>query len=135
MSGAAIVRTIVGPFRSIVVTMTFMAIMQCTFDMMMACVVSLQLKQVLSIFCPIVMNEIKEELLVTVHRLFVTFLGLSAAFTKCFLRDGMCRPTPFYYFLLNDDNEFFPSYTRPIFQALVKFDLNICGLFVTFNCQ
>ena len=39
------------------------------------------------------------------HRLFVIILGASTGGTICYLKGGMCRPTPLYHYILNEFKE------------------------------
>ena len=36
------------------------------------------------------------------HRLFVVILGASTGGTICYLKGGLCRPTPLYHYILNE---------------------------------
>ena len=100
ISVSMIVRHIIGPFGHVAVVELIMASVQSLYDLILACIVSLQVSQVCQVFFYAKVNEIKEENLFYLHRVFVLGLGLSTAFYICHLKGGMCKPTPTYYFLL-----------------------------------
>ena len=98
----AVTREMIGPFQNVAIVSTIFMFLQYFYTVMLSCIVSLQITQVLSVFCAATMSEWREELLVVFHRLFVLSVGLSSGGVVCFLKGGMCRPTPFYNYILQE---------------------------------
>ena len=59
-----------------------------------------QLMQVLSIFFAATFSELKEHLIVLTHRIFVLVFGLASGGLVCYFEGGLCKPTPFYYYII-----------------------------------
>ena len=106
-----IVRQIIGPFQIVFLVETIMFFLQSLYDLVLACIVSVQITHVLSVFYSAKMSEIREELLLLIHRIFILTLGLFTSLSVCYLRGGMCKPTALYYFLLEDFDQL-PDYPR-----------------------
>ncbi len=106
-----IVRSIVGPFGNVLVVESLMVLLQSNFNILLACIISLQLLQVLNVFCLVWLSEISDKMVITFHRIFVTLLGFSTSATVCYFKGGVCRPNPIYFFLLQDYQEL-PLYPK-----------------------
>jgi hypothetical protein len=98
----ALTRELVGPFQNPTLVSTLFMFLQYFYTTMLSCIVSLQITQVFSVIYAAAMSEWNEETLVLFHRLFVIALGFSTGGLVCFLRGGMCRPTPFYNYILQE---------------------------------
>ena len=105
MASTILVRLVIGPFQNEDIVATIFSLLQYMYNTMLACTVSLQLVQLLNIFHAAELSECTEDMLVTCHRLFVAVLGISSAEIVCFLKGGFCRPTPLYYYILQEHKE------------------------------
>jgi hypothetical protein len=103
MATVILVRIVVGPFQNEDIVETIFSLIQYWCNSLLACLVSLQLVQVLSIFWAAELSEWPEEMLIAFHRLFVMILGISSAGLVCFLQGGFCRPTPLYNYILQEN--------------------------------
>jgi len=100
-----IARSIIGPIQNVLIVEAIMITQQCFYDLVLSCIVSLQITQVLSVFWSAKLGEIRDNLIIIVHRIFVLFFGLILATMACYHKNGMCRPIPLYYYFLQDDLE------------------------------
>ena len=114
------IRQIIGPFHHVFIVETLMFFVQSLYDLVLACIVSVQITQVLSVFYSAKMSEIREELLVVFHRIFILILGLFTSFSVCYLKGWMCKPTALYFFLLQDYEDL-PDYPRSSVNAFSIF--------------
>ena len=99
------IREISGPFKNVELVDALFTVYQFQYGLMLSCIVSLQVVQMLNVFFSSSINEWSEEKVILSHRLFVTFLGLSSSGILCFLKGGMCRPTALYYYILQGYQE------------------------------
>jgi hypothetical protein len=97
-----VIRSIVGPFENISGVENLMILLQTNFNILLACIISLQLLQVLNVFCLVWLSEISDKMVITFHRIFVILLGLSTSATVCHFKVGVCKPNPIYFFFLQD---------------------------------
>ncbi len=111
LSSSMILRHIFGLFHHVMIVEAIMLFLQSLYDLVLACIVSVQVTQVLTVFCSSKMSEIREELLIIIHRTFTTILGLFTSFSICYLKGGMCKPTPLYFFLLQNYQDL-PDYPQ-----------------------
>ena len=105
LASLALARILTGPFHDEDIVSAIFSFLQYWYNIMLACTVSLQLMQVLSIFYAAELSDFTEESLVNFHRLLVTILGISSASLVCFFNGGMCRPTPFSNYILQEYKE------------------------------
>jgi hypothetical protein len=105
IAGLIVIREIIGPFHSVKVVAAFFVFLQYHYDILLSCIVSLQLTQLLSVFFAAELSEWREDLLVTFHRLFTFVLGFFTAGLVCHFKGGMCRPTSLYYYVLQEYQE------------------------------
>ena len=56
--------------------------------------------QVMSIFFAATFSEVRDHLIVLTHRIFVLAFGLASGGLVCYFEGGLCKPTPFYYYIL-----------------------------------
>ena len=100
-----IARNIIGPLQNDLTVQAIMITQQCFYDIVLSCIVSLQITHVFSVFGSAKLNNIRDNVIILVHRIFVTVLGLATATFACYNKIGMCRPIPLYFYLLQDDLE------------------------------
>ena len=112
-----IIRKIVGPFSNVTTVEAVLFLLQVAFDLVLACIVSLQLSQVLTVFCSAQMNEVDEKMQVTIHRIFVIVLGMSSSLFTCSMKAGLCRPVSMYHYLLQDLLKT-PPFSKSILQPI-----------------
>jgi hypothetical protein len=98
-----IARNIIGPLESDLTVKVIMITQQCFYDTVLSCIVSLQITHVLSVFGSAKLNNIGDNVIILVHRIFAIVLGLGSATFACFHEAGMCRFIPLYFYLLQDD--------------------------------
>ena len=84
--------------RSLVVDLAYY-IQQSIFECILLCIVSLQLFQVMSILQTEALREWRDEMLVTIHRIFVLLIGLPFGIFVCQSGGGICRSMSIYYYL------------------------------------
>jgi hypothetical protein len=94
------IREMTGPFRNVAIVDTLFTVYQFQYGLMLSCIVSLQLVQMLSVFFNSSINDWSENKVIMAHRLFVLLCGVTSSGTLCFLKGGMCRPTALYYYIL-----------------------------------
>jgi hypothetical protein len=63
------------PSPNVTTVKAVLFLLQVAFDLVLACIVSLQLTQVLTVFFSVQMNEVDEKMQVTIHHIFVIVLG------------------------------------------------------------
>ena len=88
ISASVIVRHILGPFGEVRIVETIMLFVQSLYDLILACIVSLQVNQVLHVFYSAKVNDLKEDVQVVVHRVFVLVMGLTTALYICHVKGG-----------------------------------------------
>ena len=100
-----VIREIIGPFHNVNIVAYIFVVLQYVYDIMLSCIVSLQLTQFLSVFFAAELSEWREDLLVLFHRIFTFVLGFFTAGLVCHFKGGMCRPTILYYYVLQEYQE------------------------------
>jgi hypothetical protein len=99
-SSLFMVREIFGPFGSFTLLNTLLMIIQCVFNMMFNCILSLEFMQFCNIFCLTFMNDWPESKLLIINRILVFTLGITFGSGYCYLGVGFCRKTSVYdYFV------------------------------------
>ncbi len=128
---AIIVRELVGPFQSTTIVTSLVLAEQCSLDVLQVCILSLQLMQILNIFCSEVVSEWSEDLVIKVHRIIVISVGALCGCLACGLGGGLCVPSPFFLYLLEEGSE-----TKVKFESThVNVISSISFLAIILTCQ
>jgi hypothetical protein len=128
---AIIVRELIGPFQSTTIVTSLVLAEQCSLDVLQVCILSLQLMQILNIFCSEVVAEWSEDLVIKVHRIIVISVGALSGCLACGLGGGFCVPSPFFLYLLEEDSE-----TKVKFESThVNVISSISFLAIILTCQ
>ena len=105
MAFLAVIRELTGPFNLVIIVASIFYVFQYLYSLMLSCIVSLEIFQVLNIYYSASFSEWKEETLFLIHRTFVIVLGCSTGCLVCYFNGGICRPSPFYYYILQETQE------------------------------
>jgi len=103
MAGVIIVRELVGVIENVIFVKIVFWIAQLSLDLLQTCAVSFQSLQILTVFSLATLSEWQEDLVVRIHRLILLIVGGGTGVLVCSVEAGMCRPTPLYHYLLNQD--------------------------------
>ena len=88
---------------------------------MLACIVSLKIFLVLTIFYAPAVSEWNEKIIVLIHRLFVLVVGFGTGGLICQAGGAMCRQAPLKLYLLNANNGAIPDYKGSLLTNLTMF--------------
>ena len=102
LSTIIIIREFAGPTNKETFVKSLFWVAQFFFDLLQACMVSFQCVQILSIFHSETLSEWQDNLVVRIHRIIVIIFGGAAGILVCSMEAGMCRPTPLYFYLLDE---------------------------------
>ncbi len=101
-----------------------MILLQTNFNILLACIISLKLLQVLNVFCLVWLSEISDKMVITFHRIFVILLGLSTSATVCHFKVGVCKPNTIYFFFSTRLCRF-----AALWENIYNSSIHICGHF------
>ena len=105
MAGVIIVRELIGVMENVTFVKIVFWVAQLSLDLLQTCAVSFQSLQILTIFQMATLSEWQEDFVVRIHRLVLLVVGGGTGVLVCSMEAGMCRPTPLYHYLLNQDHD------------------------------
>jgi hypothetical protein len=117
MAFLGVIRELTGPFEVVCIVSSVFIFFQYLYNLMLSCIVSLEVFQVLSIFYAAALSEWNEENLFLTHRTFVVALGCASGSLVCYFNGGMASPTPYYYYILQGNQE--PVYVVSMIQSMM----------------
>lgn len=124
-SSLAIVREFVGPFYDEQLVDIVLFFVLWLLYLMMASIVSLQIFQFASILFTSTVNEISENILLTLHRCFIFTVSLTLASIICYNKAGVCWKGPLHMYILQDTIKAVP------FKSTVAANIPAYGFFFT----
>jgi hypothetical protein len=116
-----IIREIVGPFYNETIVTTILLLHQSLFFNLLACIVSLQVFQVLSIVYAPTLSEWNDKTIIKFHRMFVLIAGLGIGGLICQAGGAMCRPAPVKMYFLQENFEKAQDYKSSVLANLTLF--------------
>lgn len=100
-----ILQELIGPFQLTEIVTSIVLVDQCSLNVLQLSILSLQLMQILNIFCSASVSEWSVHYVFKVHRVVVFLFGALGGCLACALGSGFCAPSPFFLYLLKEDSD------------------------------